>query len=329
MAHPLLETKVMTELIRKFPLPDFGISKKIFPIKTEDAWRAEWEVFDHARKVAPFTSRGSEGSFRAKGTRELHSADFLHTRLWDIVTGVDMKSLRRPGSSSTTDAYGEQLVRDTLEDLTYQVYYAMEYASMLILRGGTFTATVDGASLTVGEAYSTSPDHTPTAAVTWATTSTDILADIETYKSLIVQDAGLVADFIMVNPTGHGYLINNTTIQNYMKETADVDNVIREGRMNRLCGLDVIVYDDFYTSDAGASAAFFPTDGRAIMGCYAPKAKTAMLVGPVEDPESTTAGLFSKSWESKNPAGINVLVDANFLPVIPIKDAFLYIDIIP
>ena len=172
MAHPLLETKVMTEMVRKFPLPDFGISKKIFPIKTEDAWRAEWQSFDHARKVAPFTSRGSEGTQRAKGTRELHSADFLHTRLWDVVLGVDMKSLIRPGSLSTTDAYGQQLVVDTLEDLTYQVYYAMEYAAIKVLQGGTFAATVDGVSVTVGEAYSTSPDHTPTAAVTWATTST-------------------------------------------------------------------------------------------------------------------------------------------------------------
>lgn len=326
--HPLLDAKTMTMLVRKFPLPDFAISKKIFPEKNLDTWVAEWEVFDHSRKLAPYTSRGGEGTVRAKGARVLKTNSYLHTRLTDICSGLDMKGLRRPGAASSSEAYGKQLVTDTLEDLVGQVHFAMEYAAVNILKGGTASLTIDGASQTVGEAYSTSPDHTPTAGTTWATTSTDIISDIETWKSLIAQDAGEKADFILLDPTAHGYLINNTTIQNYMKETADVDNVIKEGRVGRLAGLDVIVYEEYYTSDAGASAVFWST-GYILIGCYGAKAKANMLIGPSEDVEAVGPGIFSKSWESKDPSGIVVLVDANFLPTIGIPDCFVYADIIP
>ncbi len=324
--HPMLETKILTEMVRKFPTPTHWATEKLFPRVNSAAWRAEWDVFDFSRKVGTHSGRGRPGIQRAKSERNRYVTDYLHTRMTDIVLGVDMQSLLKPGASSFDEAWGEQYVADTLEDLVRQVDYLIEYDQMKMLQGGVATLTVDGVSISWGEQFKST--HRPTAAVTWATASTDIIADIMTCKALIKQDAGLVADFILVDEVAHGWLMNNTAISKFIAETSDVDSIIKEGVIARLLGLDVVVYDDVYASETGDPVDFWTT-GYGLVGCYADKAKTKCLIGPVEDPEAGgSPGLFSKSWKSEDPAGTNVLVDANFAPVISIPEAFVYIDLV-
>ena len=319
----------MTETVRLFPLGDlFGLSR-LFPMQEVSSWVAEWQQMNYSRLLSGLYNKDSPGGEVARQQITPRSAPFLHSREWTPITGVDMVSLIRPGQSDTSVAYGEQLVTDTLQNLTNQVRRRMEQVGMTILQGGQASLYIEGSTQTVGEAFTTSPDHTPTVAAAWSSSNTDILTDIATYKQRGKQDSGLVMDFLMFDETMHSWFLYNTTLQNYLKETRDVDNIVREGRIQRLMGLDIIVYDEVYTDAAGTIVPIWPANF-ALMGCYADKSMAKTLVGPPPDIEANgSPGLFSKSWVSDNPSGTNVVVHASFMPIIPIKDAFLYIDAVP
>lgn len=328
MPHPLLETKVMTEMVRLFPVPPSWFRTNIFPVKTTSAWQAEYYVMDHSRKITPFQGRGREGTMRPKGERSLRQETYLHLRPKDIVKDVDMQSLRKPGSSDTSEAYGRQLVVDTLDDLRREVDNTFEWIGAQVLQAATVSVTIDGATVSLTTGLSTT--HVTTASAAWSTVATDVMGDINTSKDVIRRDSGLEPEFILMCSSVHTHIVNNTVLQNYFKETTDVNNIILNGRIARLSGLDVVVYDEYYVPDDGTATRIWGQQ-LVLFGCYSSKARSMMLVGPPEDidMQGVGAGIGSKSWKSEDPAGVNVLLEANFYPALPIPDAFLVHDVVP
>jgi hypothetical protein len=328
MPHPLLETKVMTEMVRLFETPPSWFRTNLFPAKSTAAWQAEYYVQNASRRITPFQGRGREGTMRAKGDRTLMQHTYLHVRPKDIVKDVDMQSLRKPGSSDTSEAYGRQLVVDTLDDLRREVDNTFEWVGAQVLQGATVSVTIDGATVTLTTGLTTT--HVTTASAGWATAATDIVGDINTAKDIVARDSGLTPDFILVCSSVHTHMINNTVLQNYFKESSDVNNIIRDGRIARLLGLDVVVYDEYYVPDDGTATRIWNAQ-LALIGCYAAKSRSMMLVGPPEDVamQGMGAGVGSKSWNSEDPPGVNVLLEANFYPALPIPDAFVVHDVVP
>ena len=327
--HPLLETSVMTETVRMFGSPpNYWFLQNLFKSETTATYRAEWYLRRLTRNVAPLQSRGREGTMRAGEVFEYHDATYLHTRPKDLVLNVDAQTLRKPGSSDTTEAYGRQLVLDRTEHLRRQVDRTMEWVGAQMLQATSQNLTIDGAVISVASGISTT--HCPTAVGTWATSNYDIISDIVTNKALIVQDSGEVPDFMLMTEQVHGYLINNSEIQEYIRESSDVNSVILEGRMKRLMGLDIVIYEERYTTDAGTITRMWPNE-YVLFGCLPAKSQTKMLIGPSEDTGAVgaTPGIFSKTWELPDPPGVHILLDANFYPVVGVPDAFVFLCVQP
>ena len=329
MAHEMLETRTMTEMVRMFDLGDlFGLSR-LAPIVEINSQVAEWQELNYSRRLSALYNKNSPGGEVAREQITYRTATMLNSREHTPIEGIDMNTLMRPGQSDTSVRYGEQLVTDGLKNLTNQVRRRMEQVCMTIFQGGQASLYIEGSTQTVGEAFTTSPDHTPTVAAAWSSSNTDILTDVATYKQRVKQDSGLPPDFILFDESVHGWLLNNTVLREFLRETNDVNNIVREGRILRLMGLDVHVYDEVYTDAAGNITAIWPVNF-ALMGCYPAKSMAKTLVGVPPDVESNgSPGIFSKSHEVWNPSGVEVLVHAAFLTVLPIKDAFLYIDLVP
>ncbi len=328
MPHPLLETSVMTNMVRKFGTRNLWFLDNIFKPRQVNTWQAEYYVMDYSRRMAPMQGRGRAGTMRPKAERVLIKQAFLHTRPKDTVKDVDMLSLRRPGSSDTSEAWGKQLVVETLNDLRRQVDMTMEWVGAQMLQAATLTATIDGASISINTGLATT--QVATAAAGWATVGTDIMSDIFAQQNVIRRDSGINPEFMLMASSVNTALTNNTTIQNYLKETRDVDNIMREGRIARLFGMDVYNYDEYYKPDDGTFTRIWNAD-LVLFGSFPAKSQTEMLIGPPEDidMQGVGGGIASKTEKSWDPGGINVLVDANFYPAIPIPEAFVVFDITP
>ena len=329
MPHPLLETITLTETVRKFATPSYFFTEKIFPIQNISTNQVEWYIDDYTRRVAPLRGRGSEGRYRPRQPRELKRTALLHTRPKDLVLYVDMQTLRRPGSSDTSEAYGRQLVLDSQETLRRQVDRTMEWVGAQMLQAATASFTIDEASITLNTGMPST--NVVTANYWWGDPGSSIVQDIANAKNIIERDSGEVADFILMASSLETTLINNNHIDAYLQESADVNTVIREGHIPRLLGLDVITYDQYYVPDDGSVTRIW-SPCLALVGCYATKSKARMFIGPPTDadaPAGVGGGMFSKVWKSEDPSGFFIIVDANFFPALPIPEAYVVIDTTP
>ena len=327
--HPLLETIVLTETVRKFATPKFFFTEKIFPVQNISSNQVEWYIDDYTRRVAPLRGRGSEGRYRPKPPRDLKRTALLHTRPKDLIEYVDMQTLRRPGSSDISEAYGRQLVLDSQENLKRQVERTFEWVGAQMLQAATATFTIDEASITLNTGLPST--NVVTANYWWGDPGSSIVQDIANAKNIIERDSGEVAQFMLMASSLEATLINNNHIDAYLQESADVNTVIREGHIPRLLGLDVITYDQYYVPDDGTATRMWDPN-LVLIGCYAPTSKAKMFIGPPTDadaPPGVGGGLFSKVWKSEDPSGFFVIVDANFFPALPIPEAYVVIDTSP
>lgn len=322
--HAQLETSVMTETIRKYPTYPKFFLEKVFPMKTTSAWVAEWMEEDLTLEIAQFQGRGRERTMEAQQARRYRSEAYLHVRPGGFVKSVDMKSLRKPGASDTSSAYGQQLVLDELANMRRKVDRTMEWVGAQALQAASVSLTVDGSTLALTTLNST---NVVTAGAAWSTAGTDILQDIVDSKIAIAKYSGEEPQFILIASSMGRNIVANTVIQNYLVHSKDVDAVIREGRIARLEGLDFYYYDAWYKPATGTLTAVWD-DNLVLFGCYADLAKSCMLVGPPEDTDMQAAGdgIGAKSWKSEDPDGINMLADASFYPHLGNRDCFLVLD---
>jgi len=324
MAELLVESDVATESVRLFENRNF-LMARLFPEEpVRGSITAKWDVLKMPRTVPPASVGGSPATRRNPIVRSRKSFTMARIRLRDLAAGVDMRFGVMPGSQ--TERYGMAAVRDKLFALTAEIEFAKEFARASALTGSYVITYEDGTTVTVDLGFATT--HKPTAGVTWATTTTNIIADIMTWKKLVQQDSGQDPAELWIDDTVAGYLINNTTIQNYMKEPVNAGSLIRDGRLARLCGLDVVQYNGGY--DASGTFTQFIDSGHVIIVPRPADAGMQMLTGQSEDVRAAdNPGLFSKTWMEEDPSGIHCLVEQYFMPVIKVPDAVVYADIVP
>ena len=320
MEHSILQYKVMTGLVKKFPTPQF-IGKQLFPEKPIDTDTAKWDETHQNRDMADYVVPDGESNIVARLGLIQRSATVACLKEKKQLKGSTLAWLRKPGTE--TQKYGEQAVRDELADLDSRLEFRREWARWTALTG---ILTVDQKDVKFVVDYGIDASHKPTVATAWSDVAADIITDLTTWKGLIQKDSGEQATTVYMNSIVMSYMLKNTGIKALMGEQLKTQ-VLQSGYITRVMGLNFIVYDAGYVP-VGGSFTKFVDDGHVFVVTSSVFAEEQLA--PSTDPKSGYApGKFSKSWVEDDPAGIWVLIELNSLPVIKKVENIIYADILP
>ena len=318
--YSILQHETMTELVRKFPVQQH-IGKALFKEKKIDTNVAEWDIIHQSRDMADYASVDGEGHIVKRMGVQKQTATTAYLREKKQIEGSSLAWLRKPGTEDKN--YGEELIRNELEDLNRRLEKRKEWARWQALSG---TLTVNQADVKFVVDYGIDASHKPTVGTAWSNIAADIINDLKTWKALIEKDSGEKAKTLYVNETVMAYLCKNTNIIALMSDDLS-KKLLQEGIITKLAGLEIVVYNSGYVP-AGGSYTYFIPDDVAVMVTENGFARE--LTAPsTEMRAGRRPGKFSKSWEQEDPSGVWVLIEEHTLPVIEKVENIIYADLTP
>lgn len=181
---------------------------------------------------------------------------------------------------------GNEAVRNGLlsdaERMTRAVAARIELARGDALINGSVTINEGGiASLSVD--FGRRASHSVTAAVSWATASTDILLDMITWYDVYVATNGVPPGAALVSQTVLGYMLRNEKLRTQAATVAGSPSIVSRAALNAVLeahGLPPIYVNDARVNVAGTSTRVIPIDTFS----YLP------APGSPTDPEGTDLG---------------------------------------
>ena len=322
----ILHHKVLTRTVSEFTYGEL-LGTGLFPEEHVEGITAQWDILSPARQKGAFRIPG-EPATRVELERVANrTATCVLMLLEKALDEATLAWLRLAGEEDVASARA----RITAEQaaLARRIQLAKEWAAWQALTG-TLTIDQDNLKLTVD--YGLDASHKPTAAASWALTTTDIPADVRAWKKLVAQDSGYVAGEAFVNEGVMEMMVKNDNVKNIIGETSLKEQLAQEGYITRFMGLNWHVYDAGYLDASGTFRTFIPDDTVVIVPDQ--KVYGRMQVGTQEVPTGFSEtvrvyGRFSYAVTQPNPPGVNLYVGENFLPVITLPGAVVSADVTP
>ena len=290
---------------------------------------AKWDE-EALRRVADaeLKSRGApSGSKNLLNLRE-RSSNMAYFNESFLATGDDLNNLRQSGSN-TKDVAGKSYLSKNLLALKNMERRTRERLLFSCLTG-ILGYTLNGIAVTVN--MGTAGGNKPTAVVSWATATTDIVSDITAWKAIAEEASGRVITQAWINDTVAGYLLHNDSITAWLSGSSLAERILKTGQIGMIAGVNFTQYDGAYIDGAGAAKKFVPDD----KVFFTPPADEGWLayqegsVSIVEDSEMIvvpTPGIWNQTIS--DPVGEKVLVKSCFLPVLVAPDSIIYADVTP
>lgn len=290
---------------------------------------AKWDE-NTLRRVADaeLKSRGApSGSKNLLNLRE-RSSNMAYFNESFIATGDDLNNLRQDGGNAK-DVAGKSYLSKNLQALKNMERRTRERLLFSTLTG-ILAYTLNGVAVTVD--MGTNAVNKPTAGVSWATATTDIVSDITAWKAIAEERSGRVLTQAWINDTVAGYLLKNDSITAWLGGSSLAERILKTGQIGMIAGVNFTQYDGAYVDGAGATQKFVPDD----LVFFTPNADEGWLayqegsVTIIEDGEMIvvpTPGIWNET--KSDPVGEKVLVKSCFLPVLTAPDAIIYADTTP
>lgn len=315
----VLDHRVLTKMVELFPVNDLaGLSR--IPREPAAAGIAEWDEVRNSRHLAELTVPGAEAKTSALRTVTHKIANLAYIREKKMLSAPTMYWLRRPGTEQVQFAEGG--VRAELGDLNNLVDRRVEWMIWKMLSG---SLAVNQSDVKFSIDYGIAAGHKPAVTTSWANPAADILADITAWKKLVARDSGEVPDTLFLTETVMGYMVENQKVRDLLSYQ-EGGNLLESGRIPRILGLDLVVYDAGYVPEGGSFTPFIPDDHVVIT---AGKDFWALIEGASLDARAQgRPGKFAKSWEEEDPSIRQVLVEWAVLPVLKKPDNVVYAQVV-
>jgi Phage major capsid protein E len=340
----LIEPAVLTKYIRQYDnevlknnfmldryLPDLLNDELEYVIDQQsfqDVDVAEYRAFDTQPRLT-----GRQGFDRIRGSLAPVSRQIALTE----EERLRLRALQSGGAQGRA-AQVNQIYADA-ERMTRAVKARLELAKGQVLQTGKFTLAENG--LVMEADFSMPATHKPTAQTTWATNTTDILADLLTWMQLYVDDNGFEPGEMVLSRKILGYMINN----NKMKEAAAFAGTT-PARINLETvqailasnGLPPIIVNDTTVRVNGTATRviaedkvlFMPPQGVPLGNThYGITAEALVLAEAGKIQERDAAGIVAVNLRNDNPVQTFTLATAIAVPVLGNPNAIICADVVP
>jgi len=285
-----------------------------------------WDVLEMGRGTAQSNTRDGDPHQVTPPARANVTASGIHFSESIYVPPTVLKDLRAPGEVEVNN--GDIWVGDCINELRGRHERALELLRvqtmgmnssnpgyLQIRRPGLSTDTTvdlgfDAGHLAVGSA--------------WDTTTTDIISDIETAKLTAVQDSGVMPDTMWTTTTVMGYMRNNDAINAFMSDNSK-DEMRLNGRIKRICELDIVLLDQQYDSDdAGNMTNYWPAGG-VVIGPAQSANRRIIECSPVSVHAPDTArGFYAMTtYDARMKGGAWIEYEYTGLPIYTVPDELM------
>lgn len=340
----LIEPAVLTQYIREFDnevlrnqfalgefLPDvlndeleYRIDRSTF----RDVDAAEYRAFDTQPRMT-----GRQGFDRIRGelapvSRQIPLTEEERLRL----------NALNKGSAGGRKAMVDQIYADA-ERMVRSVKARLELAKGQVLTTGKFTLNENG--LIMEADFGMPGSHKPTAAASWATTSTDILADLLTWMQLYVDDNGFEPGLMLMSRTILGHMINNTKMREAAAFGGTTPSRINLETVQAILAANglppVLIYDTQVRVNGVATRPIatdklllLPPSGQPLGAThYGITAEAMVLAESGKIAETDMPGIVAVNLRNDNPVQTFTLATAIAVPVLGDPNAVICADVIP
>lgn len=323
----LLEPTVLRGVIEQLTAPEQMVMLNRLPRTPWPYPNVTWDVIKGSRMVAKPNVPNAEAHIVPKLGRTQASAAFVYLREKKVFEPTTIYWIRQPGSLAGRNA--EAAVMREVTDLNQRFDNFMEWCCWRAMSG---TLTLDYEDVQTVVDYRIPSSHKPSPGVSWATaTPQQIRNDVTAWKRLINRDARVGAreafgTAITIDRVVNAFASSTTLLTDRMREAYYQGNALPGFQ-----GLDWIVVESVFDTDAGTSTLFVPDDALYIVNATDNR-PIELFEGPSADDEAPDGhtGKFSKVWKEKDPSARQFLLEWHALPIITRPEQFVYVaDVAP
>lgn len=332
----ILRQEALTKMISDFRDPNLPLINTGFANgQTVQGDAFQWDVKKRSGKVGPFNTRTGSATPRDLEVYGNRGAMLATTFAEKSVKAVTLRNLRNPGSETL-----QRIAEDEIGRATMQNAKELDRENELMIAGclqGVFSIKIQNGNKTLSHSidYGLAVSHKPTPA-NWDNPATDISSAIQSYKTLIGEEAGFDAKFAITSPEVIAKIKLNTHYKDLWKSTDFGVQLAKTGRIEQLEGLTWIIDDKSYVDDDGSTLKRF-IDTKKVVFCPAPDTEWMELVkgsyvAPSETgqlPVKEVFGRFSWSKIDDNPPRIILRYGEVRLPVLYVPNALVVATVLP
>ncbi len=340
--YDLVDPQLLTNYVREFDnevLKNQMFWEQYLPNQMNDEleWRAireslqDVDVAEYRAWDTQPTMTGRQGFTRIRGELAPVSRQ--------IPLGEEEMLRLRQIREQNNDTPLIRAIFDDAERMTRSVQMRIEMARAQVLYTGKFTLAENG--LAIEADFGMSASHKPTAAASWATTTTDILADLLTWTQLYVDDNGVEPGQIVMSRQTLGYLYQNDSMQAAAGFAGTQPSRLNNEMVDAVLAANglppVTLYDTQARVDGAATrlipadiVLFLPPAGEPLgHTAYGITAEALKLAGKGMIEQSEMPGVIAAVLENDNPVQTFTLATAIAVPVVPNPDLVIAADVVP
>lgn len=314
---------VLTGVVEKLTQPvDFTWLGNV-PTSPSPFPNAAWDVIRGSRMVAKPNTPNAEAHIVPRMGRSRETASFIYTREKKVLEPTTLYWLRQVGSMTNKETAEKAVLRE-VTDLNQRVDNLIEWCLWQALSGKITLNTVDVAAVID---YKMPSSHQITTTKGWnrdaasPAAPADIIADVTAAKRLVSRDGKVKAKDAYCEPEVldaifAAFAANSASL---LSDRAK-DQYYATGTLPGFLQLDWHPVDETYDAEGGDlddPTSYIPS-GTVMLGDYKTNRPIELMWGPSADDDAPQGhtGKFSKSWKDQDPSARQVLIEANFLPIV-------------
>lgn len=241
-----------------------------------------------------------------------------------------------------SDAYVNTIMQKIFNDSAQLIESARvqrERMRMALLTTGAISMTSNGQSISYD--YGVPSGHKKTAAASWKTSTTDIIADIYAWQQTILEDTGVKPTRAICNSTVWNALRNNTNIRNtifvYSNGVSTVSDAALKAFLTEQLELSVYVNDKLYKNESGTNTKFVPDDtfvlfpagelGNTYFGTT--PEESDLQTGSAANVAIVDTGVAVTTMKKLDPVNVETKVSMITLPSFEASNQILIADVTP
>lgn len=216
---------------------------------------------------------------------------------------------------------------------------ARERMCMMMLTTGTIAMSSNGQTYTYD--YGVDESQKPTAAVSWATKTTDIITDINTWQDQIEDETGVRPTRAICSRKTFGYILRNQDVRDAVWGTqndAPINEKDAKEYLNDQLGLSIEIYAKRYKDESGAAKPFVPDDtfvlfpegnlGNTWFGTT-PEESDLMASSVVDNVSIIDTGVAVTTMRRADPVNVETKVTQIALPSFEAAGQIVIADVVP
>lgn len=330
-----MDVQTMTEVVRK--LENKGgtrIGLDFLPFYESATEETMWDVVRAASPIASFRAVDGEAELGGKMAFDRAYADVVSIARKERMNTSDLRKIKEAGMLPVVEG-APSLISMMATEAKKKIKVALERSKLAIdnrlewMQVNALLGKISYSGKVVFDVdYGISGGQTGIVpSIAWSTTATATpLEDIQTWQELMLSNAGIVPDVIIMSRKSMNYIRKNTLIQTTLQYTQPMLSIKAAKQfIEDNTGLSVILYDTTYTAEDGTGTTRFLAENKIIM-----LPSTAVLPEGVGDTARVahplagyTPGYYTWQKEEQDPYGLEIGVGLDAFPRIKHPEALL------